>query len=429
MNYRETLAFLFNSLPVYQRVGKAAYKEGLGNTLALDSYFSHPHTRYDTIHIAGTNGKGSVSHMMASVLATAGFRTGLYTSPHLVDFRERIRVNGVMIPENEVVQFVARHRGIIESVSPSFFEMTVAMAFDHFARMGVDVAVIETGMGGRLDSTNIITPVLSVITNIGHDHMEFLGDTLQKVAGEKAGIIKPGVPVVIGETNPETVGVFENAASRNASPISFADRNYSCRLSGYRSGMSSRGFIITRNDGGHTITGKTPLPGDYQSRNLVTLFQSLASVAGRYNLTEKQITDGVALTVSSTGLSGRWQVLGREPLVICDTAHNREGLEWVLRQLRRLKYHRLHIVLGFVSDKDLASVLPLFPEEAVYYFTRASVPRALDPEILRSEAGRYGLTGKAFPDVRSAMLAAGHSALPDDVIFVGGSTFVVAEAV
>jgi dihydrofolate synthase / folylpolyglutamate synthase len=429
MNYKETLDFLYSQLPAYQRIGKAAYKANLDNTIVLDDYLGNPHRRFAAIHVAGTNGKGSVSHMLASVLSEAGFKTGLYTSPHLRDFRERIRIDGVMIPEEEVVAFVSEHIEKIMAVSPSFFEMTVALAFDYFARMEVDIAVIETGMGGRLDSTNIITPLLSVITNIGHDHMEFLGDTLEKVAGEKAGIIKPGVPVVIGERSDETAHVFEAAAKKNGSLLSFADSFYECIQSPFSGAEEGRGYTITRLSDSLTMSGVTPLPGDYQSRNLVTLFQAIDSLNIRFRPTNAQLIKGIASTREATGLLGRWQILGHDPLIICDTGHNKEGLVWVMKQLAGMKYEKLHMVIGVVNDKDLSSVLPLFPVEAAYYFTRASIPRALDEKVLEAEAGRYGLSGSSYGDVPSAYRAALCSAGKNDLIFVGGSTFVVAEVV
>jgi dihydrofolate synthase / folylpolyglutamate synthase len=429
MNYKETLEYLYSCLPAYQRIGKAAYKANLDNTIALDDYFGHPHHKFASVHIAGTNGKGSVSHMLASALSEAGFKTGLYTSPHLRDFRERIRVDGVMMPEEEVVSFVQNHMAKIEEVSPSFFEMTVALAFDYFARMGVEIAVVETGMGGRLDSTNIITPILSVITNIGHDHMEFLGDTLAKVAAEKAGIIKPGVPVVIGESTAETASVFQSVARANGAPIEFADRNYKCALGPFSQAEEGRKYKVKQLSDGHTESGIIPLPGDYQRRNLVTLFQAVSLLESRFRPTNGQLISGIARTRESTGLLGRWQVLQREPLAICDTGHNREGIEWVMQQLAAMKYKKLHIVMGVVNDKELSSVLPLFPRDAVYYFTRASIPRALDEKVLETEAGRYGLKGSSYGDVPSAYRAALGSAGKDDLVFVGGSTFVVAEVV
>lgn len=429
MNYKETIEFLYSRLPVWHRIGRAAYKANLDNTIALDNYLGNPHRKFSSIHIAGTNGKGSVAHMMASVLQAAGFRTGLYTSPHLRDFRERIKINGVMMPEGEVVRFVSEHKRKIGSVSPSFFELTVAMAFDYFARHWVDVAVIETGMGGRLDSTNIITPLLSVITNIGHDHMEFLGNTLEKVAAEKAGIIKPFVPVVIGESHPATDKVFEDAAASAGSDISFASRNYACHLAHFDSAEGTRKYRVTRLTDGIRFRGKTPLPGDYQEHNLVTLFQAMAVIPPPFRPAKEYLLKGVGETVTSTGLLGRWQVIAQNPLVICDTGHNMEGLTYVMSQLRNTKHNRLHMVVGFVNDKDLSSVLPLLPREATYYFTRASLPRALDEKILKETALMYGLQGESYGDVQSAYLAAQGSAAKNDLIFIGGSTYVVAEVV
>ncbi|MBM3420248.1 MAG: bifunctional folylpolyglutamate synthase/dihydrofolate synthase, partial [Bacteroidetes bacterium] len=395
MNYQETLSFLFSRLPAYQRIGRAAYKEGLGNTIALDNYFANPHTKFRTVHVAGTNGKGSVSHMLASVFQTMGLKTGLYTSPHLRDFRERIRIDGIMLPETEVTGFVENHKAIIEAVSPSFFEMTVAMAFDYFARESVDIAVIEVGMGGRLDSTNIITPVLSVITNIGHDHMEFLGETLAKVAAEKGGIIKPGVPVVVGESLPETRPVFEQIASDNGSVLKFADEYYTCRLGRSEASSAIRGYVLLAKSDGYRTEGLIPLTGDYQARNLATLALAAGMMPAGYTPSVNQLADGIEQVVKLTGLQGRWQVLRHDPLVIADTGHNREGIEYVVRQLSTTPHSRLHMVIGMVNDKDLATVLPLLPRDAFYYFTKASIPRALDEKRLKEEASYYGLSGEA----------------------------------
>lgn len=427
MNYSETLEFLFSQLPAYHRIGKAAYKNNLDNTFRLDEHLGHPHKNFRTIHIAGTNGKGSVSHMTASVLQEAGYKTGLYTSPHLMDFRERIKVNGAMIPENEVIDFVEKNRQLIEEIKPSFFEMTVAMAFDYFSRERVDVAVIEVGLGGRLDSTNIIDPVLSVITNIGHDHMDLLGDTLDKVAIEKAGIIKEGIPVVIGESQVETAGVFLARADSMHSVISFADHEFSCRLDDDPLVSGERNFRITDKESGNTSDGATVLTGDYQSKNLVTVFGTFRSLEGILNFTRENLLRGIKNVIKNTGLSGRWQVLSRRPLVICDTGHNKEGLEYVTRQLGKTGGRKLHMVIGFVNDKDLASVLPLFPKNATYYFTKASVPRALDENILSRKAAIYGMQGNNYPDVKTALNAAKLNSSADDVIFVGGSTFIVAD--
>ena len=429
MNYTQTLEYLFSSLPAYHRIGKAAYKNNLDNTLALDSYFGQPHLKYRTIHIAGTNGKGSLSHLIASVLQEAGYRTGLYTSPHLKDFRERIKVNGKMIPKREVAAFVNKNQGIIGSVNPSFFEMTAAMAFDYFAREKVDIAVIETGMGGRLDSTNIITPVISVITNIGHDHLDLLGGSMERVAVEKAGIIKKKVPVVIGETQQWIRDIFISRATQTGSDIYFADTGFTCMLKDPGTEGNNRQFVVKELEVDREISGVIPLGGDYQAKNLQTLFQVFACIRSGFNLSDSSLVEGIRKVVINTGLKGRWQVLKRKPLVICDTGHNREGLEYVIRQLGRIRAGSLHFVIGFVSDKDLSLVLPLFPKNAKYYFTRASVPRALDEKILQKEAAAYGLTGESYPAVSKAFEAAVSDALPADLIFIGGSTFVVAEVV
>ncbi len=429
MTYEETIEFLYNQLPVYHRVGRSAYKVDLKNTLALDNYFGSPHKNYRTIHVAGTNGKGSVSHMLASVLQEAGYKTGLYTSPHLKDFRERIRVNGLMIPEEEVISFVEKHMGMVDTVKASFFEMTVAMAFDYFARAGVDVAVIETGLGGRLDSTNIITPVLSVITNIGHDHMDILGDTLGKVAFEKAGIIKEKVPVVIGESHPETRDVFISKALETGSEITFADRDFYCQPEQYNDLRGVRKYVVTDRRTGKTSKGEIVLGGDYQSWNLQTVYSALEILSRTFDLPDDIITRGIRKTVINTGLKGRWQILGVSPLIICDTGHNKEGLEYNLKQLNGMHKTQIHFVIGFVNDKDLSAVLPLFPPDAVYYFTRSSIPRALDEKLLMEEALRFNLKGKSFPIVKLALADAVKNASPTDIIYVGGSTFVVAEVI
>jgi dihydrofolate synthase/folylpolyglutamate synthase len=429
MTYKETLDFLYSQLPAYHRIGKAAYKNDLGNTLALDEYFGHPHRRYKTIHIAGTNGKGSVSHMTSSVLQEAGFRTGLYTSPHLKDFRERIKVNGEMIPEKEVISFVELHIDILQSVQPSFFEMSVAMALDYFARVNVDIAVIEVGLGGRLDSTNIITPVLSVITNIGHDHMDLLGDSPGKIASEKAGVIKKGVPVVIGETNTETRGVFSSHAEKTCSEIYFADEIYTCFLDKMDLRLNERHFIVTSKKEQEGYEGVIPLGGDYQEANLITLIQVFNCLTGTMILTTDNLINGLKNVVKNTGLMGRWQVLGKDPLIVCDTGHNREGIEYVIKQLLKISACKRHFVIGFVSDKDLGSVLPLFPADAEYYFTRASVPRAMDENKLMKEASMFGLKGICYPSVGEAFNAAKANAGQKDLIFIGGSTFVVAEVI
>ena len=429
MTYQQTLDFLYSQLPAYHRIGKAAYRNDLKNTVLLDNYFGNPHLNYATIHIAGTNGKGSVSHMIASVLQEAGYKTGLYTSPHLKDFRERIRINGEMIPENDVMNFVTRHKNIIESVKPSFFEMTVAMAFHYFAENKVDVAVIEVGLGGRLDSTNIIIPALSVITNIGHDHMDLLGDTIAKIAVEKAGIIKKEIPVIISETQDETKDIFISRAEENNSPILFADKTYSCNLKSYNSPGENRNYTITEISSGRQSEGVTVLGGDYQKKNLQAVYTAFSMAGNNFSVTEANIIDGIKKVILNTGLQGRWQVLGHNPLTICDTGHNKEGLEYVLDQLKHTSKTGLHIIIGFVNDKDLGSVLPLFPREANYYFTKAAVPRALSEVILKKAAEEYGLPGECYPDVKTALYSARSRALESDVIFIGGSTFIVAAVV
>jgi dihydrofolate synthase/folylpolyglutamate synthase len=429
MTYKQTLDFLFSQLPAFHRIGSAAYKSNLDNSNALDSYFGHPHRKYSTIHIAGTNGKGSVSHMIASILQEAGFRTGLYTSPHLRDFRERIRINGEMIPKKEVTTFVRKHYGIIEEMKPSFFEMTVAMAFDYFARANVDIAVIEVGLGGRLDSTNIITPVLSVITNIGHDHMDLLGNTLAKIAVEKAGIIKYKIPVIIGESLDDTRKVFESAAAEKESQIFFADTNIECSIRQPDKLNGERQYRLRNIAEDKTISGSIPLGGDYQEKNLKTVCQAFSLLRSEFGLSDENFVSGIRKVIVNTGLQGRWQVLRTKPLVICDTGHNKEGLEFVMHQLAALDSPKLHMVIGFVSDKDLSLIFPLLPKDAEYYFTRASIPRALDEKILRSMASESGLYGNCYSSVRKALNAATGKAGPEDVIFVGGSTFVVAEVI
>lgn len=426
MTYKETLEFLYSQLPAYHRIGKAAYKNNLDNTLALDNHLGNPHLNFGSIHIAGTNGKGSVSHMTASILQEAGYKTGLYTSPHLRDFRERIRINGEMISGNEVVGFVKRNHIIIGEVKPSFFEMTVAMAYDYFSMQKVDIAVIETGLGGRLDSTNIINPVLSVITNIGHDHMDLLGDTVEKIATEKAGIIKEGVPVVIGETAVETADLFISKADTMQSVISFADSEFTCNL-GNDMATAERKYKITENSTGQSFEGMIPLAGDYQVKNIVTVFGIFKALREKLNITEEIIIGGIKNVVKNTRLEGRWQILSENPLTICDTGHNREGIMFVAKQLSRFSGRNLHMVIGFVKDKDLSAVLPLFPKNASYYFCKASVERAMDEKLLRQKASEFGLFGESYPEVRAALMAAREIASKADVIFIGGSTFVVGD--
>ncbi len=427
MTYREAIEFLFTTLPMYQRQGKAAYKSNLDNTLRLDTWFGHPHRNYPTIHVAGTNGKGSVSHMLASVLQASGFKTGLYTSPHLLDFRERIRINGQPIPEDEVTGFVTGNQEVIKEVQPSFFEMTVAMAFDYFAREQVDVAVIETGLGGRLDSTNIITPVLSVITNISLDHSEFLGTQPTSIAREKGGIIKEKVPLVIGRAEAPTDKVLLSIARERDAAVVCANQIYEPRFRTLNRDGSMQ-LRIGKPGDPSTRTVSCDLTGEYQQENIITAFTALEQLQKlNWKISETQIQDGFASVIGSTGITGRWQTIGHNPRSICDTAHNADGITAVIRQIMQIPWKRLHMVWGMVSDKDLDSVLPLLPQEATYYFARSSVPRSMDPAGLTERATEHGLTGIPFPNVEEAYRAAQKEAGADDMIFTGGSTFVVAD--
>ena len=430
MTYDEATNFLFTQLQAFHRVGATAYKADLENTKALDTYFGHPHRKFKTIHVAGTNGKGSVSHMLASILQEAGYKTGLYTSPHILDFRERIKVNGEMIPESEVVNFVENHKEIIERISPSFFEMTVAMAFDFFSREKIDVAVVEVGLGGRLDSTNIIRPKLSIITNIGLEHTSILGDTYQKIAREKGGIIKKNIPVVIGETHPLTKPVFEKIAARRHSEIHFADSEFQCVMSP-ESNVSdnvTECMCDYRVKGEQMdIFGKIPLCGTYQSKNIQTVVSAFNILKEPFNLTEKQLIDGIEKVVVNTTLIGRWQVISNNPTIICDSGHNKDALQYVVPQLKQICKNKLHFVLGFSNDKNLDAILPLFPKEASYYFTKAAIERGLDETKLKEKALEYGISGNSYSSVKEALMAAKENASADDVIYVGGSMFVIAE--
>jgi dihydrofolate synthase/folylpolyglutamate synthase len=427
LDYQDAITFLFDRLPMYQRVGKAAYKSNLDTTLALDEYFGHPHRTFKSIHIAGTNGKGSVAHMLSSILQSAGYRTGLYTSPHLIDFRERIRIDGKMIPEETVTAFVDQHRGIMEKLHPSFFEMTVAMAFDSFAREMIDFAVVETGMGGRLDSTNIIRPLVSVITNIGFDHSQFLGDTIYKIAVEKAGIIKSGIPLVIGETQEEAQLVFSRKAREKGCSILYADKEIRVEYS-TQSLQGSQIMHISRAEGRKMESLETDLKGLYQQKNVITVLAviELLTTIG-IDIKEKDIRKGLAHTREITGLRGRWEIIGYNPLTICDTGHNREGIREVMKQIRQTPWKKLHIVLGLVDDKDPSKILEELPAEAQYYFTQSAVPRSMNREKLAAEGLRFSLYGQVCPTPLKALTIARSKADPEDLIFVGGSTFVVAE--
>ena len=422
MNYEQTVDYLFNSVPSFQQVGKDGYKEGLENTHLLDEHFNHPHRLFHTVHVAGTNGKGSCSHTIAAILQAAGYKTGLYTSPHLIDFRERIRVNGIQIPEQFVIDFVAQNRSFFEPLHPSFFELTTAMAFCYFAQEQVDVAVIEVGMGGRLDCTNIIQPDLSIITNISFDHTQFLGDTLEKIAREKAGIIKPHTPVVIGETTDETRNVFLEKAHSEDAPVLFAEEENN--LIGYQINDSGQ-FVYNTKDYPHLVG---ELSGLYQVKNTNTILTAVKELNRiGYHLNEDSVRYGFSHVCESTGLMGRWQKLGEKPTIVCDAGHNVGGFEYIAEQLQQVKYKQLHIVFGMVNDKDISGVLSLLPRNAVYYFTRASVKRAMPEKELQVLAQKAGLNGEAYPDVHSALEAAKKAASPEDFIYIGGSCFIIAD--
>lgn len=404
MTYKETTDWMFAQLPMFQMQGASAYKKDLTNTYLLVKHLKHPETKFKSIHVAGTNGKGSTSSMIASILQEAGYKVGLYTSPHLKDFRERIRINGEMISEDFVVDFVAQNKSFFEANQLSFFEMTVGLAFDYFAKEQVDVAVIEVGMGGRLDSTNVITPLVSVITNIGFDHTQFLGDTLPKIAAEKAGIIKSNIPVVIGEYSEETKPIFIAKAKLENAPIYFAQDNLE-------------------------VAYECALLGDYQVHNKKTVLQAIKLLQSQFKIEENHIKLGLKNVIQNTGLLGRWQILKQKPFTVCDTAHNSHGLKIVLNQIQKHQFETLHIVLGVVNDKDLDSILPLFPKSAKYYFCKPNVPRGLEAEILKQKAIDFSLFGEVFNSVSEAYGEAVNSAKDSDFIYIGGSTFVVAEIV
>ena len=404
MNYQETINWMFNQLPMYQLQGASAYKKDLTNAYLLANHLDNPQKNLKYIHVAGTNGKGSTSHMLASILQEAGYKVGLYTSPHLKDYRERIKINGIKISEDFVCDFINKNKAFFEANDMSFFEMTVGLAFDYFAKEKIDIAIIEVGMGGRLDATNIITPLISVITNIALDHTQFLGNTPEAIAYEKAGIIKPGIPVVIGEYTAETKPVFLAKANENHSDIYFASD------------------LISQNY-------PSDLIGDYQKHNKKTVLQTIAVVNSQkeFKIYETDIKAGLLNVVKNTGLEGRWQQLGESPKIICDTAHNKNGLEIVMKQIQKEKYDTLHIVLGVVNDKDLDEVLPLFPIDAIYYFCKPNIPRGLDAQILKEKAAHFNLKGEVYNSVSESYHQALQNASKTDFIYLGGSTFVVAE--
>ena len=432
MNYQETCEYLYNQMPMFERQGASGYKEGLSNTLAFDEHLGHPHNSYKTIHVGGTNGKGSVSHTIAAVLQECGYRVGLYTSPHLVDFRERIRVNGKPISQQYVTEFVEKYRSFFEPLHPSFFEVTTAMAFQYFKERNIDIAVIEVGLGGRLDCTNIIQPLVSVITNISFDHTQFLGDTLAKIAGEKAGIIKRGTPVVIGETNAETRPVFEAKAREMDAPIIFAEDEPQVDSAEPRSdgGMHYHLKFMGEMDG--------DLGGIYQKQNLNTALFALvelrkqgylaSAVEGKtYERCRLELEKGVGNVAKLTGLMGRWQIVNQIPKVVCDTGHNVGGWEYLSRQLANVRCQQMHIVFGMVDDKDIDKVLDLLPKHAKFYFTKAKSKRALHETVVQEKAKEHGLVGNAYPTVNEAYNVAFRMASANDFIFVGGSSYIVGD--
>lgn len=434
MNYQETLDYLFSQLPMFQRIGAAAYRTDMGNTIAICEVLGNPQNYFKSIHIAGTNGKGSVSHMLASVLQESGYKTGLYTSPHLKDFRERIKINGKMIERDYVVSFVERYRKSFEAIKPSFFEMTVGLAFDYFKNEKVDVAVIETGMGGRLDSTNIITPELSVITNIGYDHMQFLGDSLGKIAGEKAGIIKQGVPVIIGERQTETTRIFKDKATEKESAICWVEDFVTVKPvdteSVFKDGINHRLYKVNINEMGWDETINLSLLGDYQQKNLRTaIYTAMKMRDTGFEIDLYGIKRGIENVVQNTDILGRFQIINQEPLIVCDIAHNYDGISLVMKQLSKLRFKTMHFVLGMVNDKAIDSILKILPTEAMYYFCKADIPRGLAAEILLTKAKEFGLKGDAYPSVILAYTAARSKATSHDMIFIGGSTFTVAEVI
>ncbi len=422
MNYEETLHYLYNSTPLFQHVGKDAYKEGLDNTYLLDAHFGHPHRKFRTIHVAGTNGKGSCSHTLAAILQSAGYKVGLYTSPHLVDFRERIRINGEPVSEQFVMDFVQEHRPFFEPLHPSFFELTTTMAFHYFAQEGVEVAIIEVGLGGRLDCTNIIRPDLCLITNISFDHVMFLGNTLAKIASEKAGIIKAGIPVVIGETTPETRAVFAERAKEVNTPIIFAEDERLLKDAFF----TENGKHLYQTADYADLVGE--LGGLCQEKNTNTILSAIRQLMQMgYHFTEGDVRHGFAHVCELTGLMGRWQKLSESPTLVCDTGHNTGGISYIVEQLKHQTYKQLHIVIGMVNDKDISGILAMLPKNATYYFTKASVQRALPEAELQALATQIGLLGNHYPNVWTAVTAARREADKEDFIFVGGSSFIVAD--
>lgn len=426
MNYQQTIDYLFTRLPMFSRVGDAAIKKDLHNTIILCEALNNPHTKFKSVHVAGTNGKGSVSHMLAAILQTAGYKTGLYTSPHLHDFRERIKINGQMITEEYVIDFTKRIQPLIEEIEPSFFEITVAMAFEYFAEENVDIAIVEVGLGGRLDSTNIITPELSVITNIGRDHMNLLGDTLELIAGEKAGIIKPAIPVVIGEVIPETRNVFEQKAKEQHAELHYAQEEFYLLTNDYR--QESLQVEVQEKGSDAALRYELDLPGIYQTKNILTVLSSVRQLQQRnWKISEEHLQSALKQTKQINGLHGRWEVIHHNPTLVLDVGHNEDGMKEVAAQLAKSRYNQLHLIIGMVRDKDISSVLSLLPKDAIYYFTKAHIPRALSETDLQVKALAFDLKGETFVDVNEAIKVALQKAAADDLILVCGSVFLVGE--
>ncbi len=425
MTYEQTLHYLYNKLPLFSNIGLKAYKADLKNTLALCKYLGDPQNKIKTIHVAGTNGKGSTSHMLAAVFQQEGYKTGLYTSPHLKDFRERIKINGVMVEKGFVSDFVEKMNILTIEISPSFFELIFVMALEYFVQQNVDVAIIETGLGGRLDSTNVITPEISVITNIGYDHMDILGDTIEKIAVEKAGIIKKGVPVVIGETVPETKSIFKKIAGELNAPIFFAEEEF--HIASVTQTNETLAVEVLHENEKKTKHFLLDLAGLYQQKNLLTVLSAIDHLKNDFSLNEENIKAALGNVKTLTGLHGRWEVVHKNPTIVLDVAHNIDGIAQLINQLKNIAYKNLHIVFGMVKDKEIEKVLAILPVNAIYYFTKAQIPRALDEEQLMERAKTYNLNGRAFEEVNKALNAAMEASQKEDLIIVCGSVFVVGE--
>jgi dihydrofolate synthase/folylpolyglutamate synthase len=428
MTYKHTLEYIYSQLPMYQRVGVAAYKANLDNTYKIINLINNPQNNFKSIHVAGTNGKGSTSHMLASILQHAGYRVGLYTSPHLKDFRERIKINGKKISKNYVVDFIKKYRSDFEEIKPSFFEMTVGLAFDYFSVKKIDIAIIEVGLGGRLDSTNVITPLVSVITNIGWDHMNLLGNSLQKIAAEKAGIIKPNIPIVISETQVEVKNIFVKKAKEQKAPIFFADQEIKIE-SVKKSNNKLKIKLRTPNSQLPTIS--LDLTGSYQTKNISGVLKTIEILnrENKFKISNSAVSKGLKQVQKTTGLMGRWQTLSKKPLIICDTGHNKDGIKEVLKNIAATPHSKLHFVFGMVNDKDISDILLLLPKNAIYYFCKANIPRGMEAKELMEKGNKIGLRGNDYKSVKQALKAAKSAASNTDLVFVGGSTFTVAEVV